>query len=78
MLLSSSSFDDTMEDPFSVSDGLEVFLLYPSFSFVGVSSLAPSPYGLKDSAIYTLKGFLAYNVAIIVSPPRNNGVELFD
>ena len=77
MFPSPPSFNSAVEDPIPVSDGFEVFVLYPSFAFVGVPSTAPTPYGLKDSAVYALKGFFAYDMSVIITPPPNNGVKFF-
>ena len=74
MLLSPHQ-NDAIKDPISVSDGFEVFLLDPSFSFVRMSSTTPPPYRLKDGVVYILKGFFADDMAKIITPPSNDGVK---
>jgi hypothetical protein len=56
------------EYPMSVTNGLEVFLSDPLFTFLGMSSGGPTPEGLEDRMVDGGKKAFTDNMAMGYSP----------
>jgi len=48
----------------------------PFIGFIAVSSSRPTPQRLEECIIYLLERLFANDVAVISSPPINDGIEL--
>ena len=60
--------------PLARIDGMKVACLHPSDALLGVSSLGPSPQGLKDGVVHRLEHFRADRMAVIHRPPPDDRV----
>ena len=69
------SIQVSVKYPVTVTDGLEVFLLHPSFALVGMSSLGPTPDGLEDRMVDSAEGLFADDMSMVLRPTSDNGVE---
>lgn len=65
----------TVKHPVAIAAGLEVFGLYPTVSFIGMSPFRPLPHCLEDGAVYFAKGSFAADVLVIVGPALYFRVE---
>ena len=68
----------SIEDPVVSSNGLEVFLRRPLVRFLWVSSFHPLSQSSIDRVVYVLEHICADNVAMILRPPTNDGIEQQD
>jgi len=64
------------EHPVPLSNGMKVFILYPSSRFLRVSSFGPLPQCSEDRIIHFHKGLFARYVPVIVCPTPDFGIEL--
>jgi len=65
----------SIKDPIVPFDGLEVFLRDPGIGFLGVSSFHPPSQCSIDRVVYVMKHVCADDVAMILCPPPNDGIE---
>jgi hypothetical protein len=68
----------SVKDPVVSSNGLEVFLRNPLVRFLWMSSFHPLPESSIDRVVYVLEHICADNVAMILRPPTNDGIEQQD
>ncbi len=68
----------SIEDPVVPSNGLEVFLRHPLVRFLWGSSFHPLSESSIDRVVYVMEHICADNVAMILCPPTNDGVEQQD
>ena len=68
----------SIEDPVVPSNGLEVFLRHPVVRFLWVSSFHPLSESSIDRVVYVMEHICADNVAMILCPPTNDGIEQQD
>ena len=66
----------TKEHPVTVPNTLEVFLLDPTVTFLGVPSSCPLPESVEDRMIDFGKSALANHMPMIARPSPNNGGQL--
>lgn len=68
----------THESPFILLYTVEVSVFNPSFSFVGMPTLCPTPKVLSYSVIDVTKGFLADYSFVVVSKTSENWIQFSD
>ena len=68
----------SIEDPVVSSNGLEVFLRHPVVRFLWVSSFHPLSESSIDRVVYVMENICADNVAMILCPATNDGIEQQD
>jgi hypothetical protein len=66
------------EHPMSVTNGLEVFLSDPLFTFLGMSSGGPTPEGLEDCMVDGGKKAFTDDMAMVLCPSPDDRIELSD
>ena len=59
---------------FLVATDSKYFFFDPLGTFVGVTSITPSPYHLEDLGAHKFEGFSTYDMTIVVGPTSNNRI----
>ena len=66
------------EHPMSVTNGLEVFLSDPLFTFLGMSSGGPTPEGLEDGMVDGGEKAFTDDMSMVLCPSSDDRIELSD
>ncbi len=56
----------------------KITLSPPASILIWVSSLDPALQGEVDAGVYSRKGLLGYDVAMVIGPTPNHGIQLLD
>jgi hypothetical protein len=71
-------FDPSKEDPIAPAAGTEVAGFNLAGGFAWVAPFGPAPECLKDRAVDVAKGALVDDVAVVLCPAANEGIEHLD
>ncbi len=71
-------FCGTRKSPVVPCLGGEITLFYPASGLIRVSAFSPFPQRFDDAGVDVSEGFLATDMAMVVCPAADHGVELLD